>query len=83
MDPIGILEMLAALFSGKQMNSLTTQIRDYRAENGQGKIINWHYTVILRATRHQEATEKEWQRFELNSLDLRQQTIDSLTRSGQ
>ena len=42
------------------MNKSTTHTRDYSIENGVGKIINLHYTVILEATQQKEGIEKEW-----------------------
>ena len=40
------------------MNELTTQIKYYSTENGQGTITNLHYRVILGATLHKECIEK-------------------------
>ena len=55
-NPIGIMWILVVLFSGTQTtNEATTQIRDTNPENGLGKTINMHFTVILGATLHKES----------------------------
>ena len=92
-DKTGILRMLAVLLSGTQMilffsgtqtmNKLTTQISDYNIEDGQGKITNEFYILILGVTLQKEGIEKEWKKFGQNSQNLRQQTKGSLTRLGQ
>ena len=60
-DPMGILRMLAALFSGTWMTILTTTtIKDQNAKHGPGKTIVLHYTAILGANLHKEGIGKEW-----------------------
>ena len=60
-EPIVILRMLAALFSGTWMMTLaTTTIRDQNAKHGPGKTINLYYTAIWEATLHEEGIGKEW-----------------------
>ena len=41
------------------MQKSTTELRDYRAENGLANIRNLHYTVILGATLYKEGREKK------------------------
>ena len=58
-DPIVILRMLAALFSGTWMTILaTTTIKDQNAKHGPAKTIILHYTAILGATYHKKGIEK-------------------------
>ena len=58
---MGILRMLAALFSGTLMKTLATPtIRDQNAKHVLEKIINLHYTAILGETRNEEGIGKEW-----------------------
>ena len=76
-DPIVILRMLAALFSGTWMTILaTTTIKDQNVKHRPGKTIILHYTAILGATLHKEGIRKEWLRSGKNVVVFKLQAKD-------
>ena len=72
-DPFGILLLLAVLIlSTLTMTKVTNKLKDNDGQSGLKMTTEMYFIVILKAILKEECTEKQWLKFEQNSLNLKQ-----------